>query len=66
MKYYDYDWDLYPDRLLLDRELNIDKLGWKHGDYFRVTNVNGQPMLVKCDAVVKFLKDGENNNGTKE
>ena len=59
MKYYDYEWDLGPNHILLDKDLNIDKLGWKNGDYFRIDNINGQAMLVKCDPVVKFLKDGE-------
>jgi anaerobic selenocysteine-containing dehydrogenase len=59
MKYYDYEWDLEPNRILLDAELDIDKLGWRHGDYFKIVNVNGQAMLVKVDAVVKFIKEGE-------
>ena len=63
MKYYDYEWDLEPHRILLDNELDIDKLGWRAGDYFKITNVNGQAMLVKCDPVVKFIKDGERANG---
>ena len=61
MKHFDYDWDLHPDKIILDEELNIDKLGWKAGDYFKVTNVNGRAMLVKVDPLVKFLKDGETN-----
>jgi hypothetical protein len=61
MLYIDYTWDLEPNRILLDNELNIDRLGWQGGDYFQVTNVNGRAMLVKVDPVVKFLKDGENN-----
>ena len=61
MKYYDYEWDLEPNRILLDEELNVDKLGWRSGDYFRVKNVNGRAMLVKVDPLVKFLKDGEHN-----
>jgi hypothetical protein len=59
MRYIDYEWDLEPNRITFDPELDIDKLGWKGGDYFRVTNVNGRAMLVKCDPLVKFLKDGE-------
>jgi hypothetical protein len=59
MRYYDYEWDLEPNRILLDSELNIDKLGWRGGDYFQVKNINGRAMLVKVDPVVKFLKDGE-------
>jgi hypothetical protein len=59
MRHYDYDWDLYPEGIKFDPELDIDKLGWKHGDYFRITNIDGKAQLVKCDSLVKFLKDGE-------
>jgi hypothetical protein len=62
MLYVDYTWDLEPNRILLDSELNIDRLGWRGGDYFQVTNVNGRAMLVKVDPLVKFLKDGEKND----
>jgi hypothetical protein len=61
MLYVDYTWDLESNRILLDAELNIDRLGWRNGDYFQVKNVNGRAMLVKVDPVVKFLKDGKNN-----
>jgi hypothetical protein len=61
MKYYDYEWDLEPHRILLDAELNIDALGWRAGDYFKVANVNGRAMLVKVDPLEKFLKEGEHN-----
>jgi len=59
MKHYDYDWDLDEYGIKFDKELDIDKLGWKHGDYFKVININGKAMLVKVDPLVKFLKDGE-------
>jgi len=59
MKHYDYDWDLSPEGIILDKELDIDKLGWKAGDYFKVMNINGTAMLIKVDPLVKFLKDGE-------
>jgi hypothetical protein len=59
MKYYDYDWDLEPNRIVLDAELDVDKLGWQAGDYFQVKNINGRAMLVKIDPLTKFLKDGE-------
>ena len=61
MLYVDYKWDLEPNRILLDEELDIDKLGWQGGDYFQVKNVNGRVMLVKVDPLIKFLKDGEKN-----
>ena len=56
MKYYDYDWDLEPNRILLDEELDIGKLGWKGGDCFKVTNINGRAMLVKLDPVEQFAR----------
>jgi hypothetical protein len=63
MKHYEYDWDLFPNGIIFDPELNIDKLGWKNGDYFKITNINGRAQLVKVDPLVKFLKDGEQKNG---
>lgn len=59
MKHYDYDWDLDENGIIFDKELDIDKLGWRHGDYFRISNVNGRAMLIKCDPLVKFIKEGE-------
>jgi hypothetical protein len=56
MKYFDYDWDLHKDKIVLDREINIDKLEWQAGDLFEVRNVNGRVELVKVDPVVKFFK----------
>ena len=62
MKYIDYDWDLTPDRILLDEELNVDKLGWKGGDYFKLVNINGRVMLIKVDALEKFIQEGIRSN----
>jgi len=61
MKYYDYEWDLEPHRILLDEELNVNALGWKGGDYFKVANIDGRVALVKVDPLEKFLRDGVNN-----
>jgi hypothetical protein len=58
MLYIDYRWDLEPNRILFDPELDIDKLGWKGGDIFRVTNVNGQAMLVKVEPLEGFVREG--------
>ena len=60
MKYVDYDWNLSPERIILDRELNIDKLGWRAGDCFVVQNVDGRAMLTKVDPLVQFVKYGNN------
>ena len=59
MLYYDYTWDLSPDRIILDEELNVDKLGWKAGDMFKVVNINGRAMLVKVDPIEKFARGHE-------
>jgi RecA-family ATPase len=56
MKYVDYNWDLRSDKIVLDQEINIDKLGWKAGDLFEVKNINGQTELIKVDPVVKFFR----------
>ena len=56
MRYYDYEWDLEPHRILLDAELDLDKLGWRGGDYFKVINRNGRSMLVKVDPVEAFAR----------
>jgi hypothetical protein len=60
--HFDYQWDLHPDKIILDEELNTDRLGWRAGDYFVFKNINGKQMLIKVDPVVKFLKDGAARN----
>ena len=60
MLYLDYSWDCSPNGIILDDEFNTDKLGWKGGDYFKLVNINGKAMLIKEDALVKFIKEGEN------
>jgi hypothetical protein len=56
MRYFDYHWDLSPERILLDEELDIDALGWKGGDCFKVVNYKGRSMLVKLDPVEQFVR----------
>ena len=62
MRYYDYEWDLSPNCIILDEELDIDKLGWRGGDCFKVVNRNGRAMLVKLEAVEQFAT-GHRVNG---
>jgi hypothetical protein len=59
MLHLDYTWDIYPNYLILDEELNTDRLGWKAGDLFEFVNKDGRMMLKKIDPLVKFLKNGE-------
>jgi hypothetical protein len=58
MRYFDYEWDIEPGYIKFDPEINIDKLGWKAGDCFKITNVNGRAMLVKMDPVEQFVREG--------
>lgn len=62
MIYVDYTWDLNSQGILLDEELNTDKLGWKGGDYFQFVNVNGRQMLRKITDLEKFIVDGARKN----
>lgn len=61
MLYFDYTWDLSPNRIVLDEELNIDKLGWKAGDLFKVTNINGKAMLVKIHPLQQLIEEERHN-----
>lgn len=56
MLHLDYNWDLHPDKIILDEELNTDRLGWKSGDLFKFVNINGQQQLVKLDKLVAFVE----------
>lgn len=60
MNYIGYDFSLTEEGIGLDEELNLDKLGWKGGDYFKLVNINGKAKLVRVDPLVKFLEDGKN------
>lgn len=65
MLYIDYTWDLYSDRIVIDEEINVDKLGWKGGDLFKLINVNGKQMFVKLDPIEAFAKGHKVNEQTK-
>ena len=56
VKHYDYEWDLDSQRILMDSELNTDKLGYRHGDVFKFINIDGRQMLVKLDPVEQFIR----------
>jgi hypothetical protein len=56
MLHYDYEWDIHPNGIIFDRELNIDKLGWNAGDCFKITNIDGRAMLIKLEEVEQFNK----------
>jgi hypothetical protein len=60
MLYLDYSWDLSENCIILDKELNIDRLGWRAGDLFKVVNINGQAQLIKIDQLEKFVRGHSN------
>lgn len=60
MNYIGYDFSLTEEGIGLDEELNLDRLGWKGGDYFKLVNIDGKAKLVKVDVLQKFLEDGSN------
>jgi len=62
VKHYDYEWDLDPERILIDSELNTDKLGYRHGDVFKFINIDGRQMLVKLDPVEQFVRGHKVNS----
>lgn len=60
MLYFDYVWDLSPNFIIPDSELNTDQLNWKTGDYFQVQEHNGKKLLRRVDPLVQFtIKDTE-------
>jgi hypothetical protein len=59
MLYVDYNWDLSPNLMIPDEELNTDQLQWKKGDYWKVVeNLEGRKMLVKVNELEAFLLEG--------
>ena len=59
MLYIDYNWDLTPDTMIPDPELNTDKLDWKEGDYWKVVERNGKKFLRKVDKLEQFVVAGK-------
>jgi len=61
MQYIDYIWDLNPDQLILDRELDINKLGWQTGDVFKLVDINGRKVFRRMDPLQAFLEGRQIN-----
>jgi hypothetical protein len=55
MLYAGYDWDLSPGGIILDDEINLDKLNWNNGDYFKlVVTDTGRKYLKKIDVIEEY------------
>lgn len=59
MNYVGYDWSLSENGIDLDKELNLDRLGWNRGDYFRLVDIDGRAVIQRIDPLEKFLIDGK-------
>ena len=58
MLYIDYNWDLTPETMIPDPELNTDQLEWEAGDYWKVVERNGKKFLRKMDNLEQFVVAG--------
>jgi hypothetical protein len=58
-KYIDFDWEMDAMGIRLDTDLDVDKLGWKENDYFKLIRVGDRLELVKVDLVEKFIRGME-------
>jgi hypothetical protein len=60
----DYEWTVFREKILIDKGLNTDNLGWKNGDHFEFTNIDGRQMLVKVESS-KTLKGNDHGRNSK-
>jgi len=58
-KYVDFDWEMDAMGIRLDTDLDVQKLGWKENDYFKLIRVDDRLQLVKVDEVEKFIRKFE-------
>ena len=57
-----YDWDLDSSGVILDKEINIQRLGWAPGNYFKLVQCNdGSFRLKKVEEIEEFLIKGSSN-----
>lgn len=63
MLYFDFDWDVDRDGIILDKEINLQKLEWSKGDYFKLVECSdGRVRLAKVDKLEAFLLNGVTEN----
>jgi hypothetical protein len=58
-KYVDFNWEMDAMGIRLDTDLDVEKLGWKENDYFKLIKVNDKLELVKVDEIEKFIRGME-------
>jgi hypothetical protein len=57
----DHVWDLHDSGIKFDKNLEIDKLGWKPGDYFKLRVTEEGLQLVKISDLEKFIIKGRDH-----
>ena len=55
-KFIDYDWEMDAMGIRLDTDLDVEKLGWKENDYFKLINIDGKLHLVKLEEIERFIR----------
>lgn len=58
MLYFDYTWDLNPNSIILDSDLDLKKLQWKPGDYWQLQEQDGKIVFKKVDPLLQFIIKG--------
>lgn len=57
----EYIWDLSDSGIILDNRFEVEKLGWKPGDYFKLVLTDSGLKLIKIDDLEKFIIKGKNH-----
>ena len=57
----DHVWDLHDSGIKFDKNLEIEKLGWKPGDYFKLRVSEEGLQLVKVNDLEKFIIKGRDH-----
>jgi hypothetical protein len=57
----DFTWDLTDEGITLDRTIELEKLGWEVGEYFKLVEIDGAKKLLKVTDLEKFLVQGVDN-----
>lgn len=66
MLYVDYSWQISSDYIIPDPELDTDRLGWKEGDFYKIsTDGTGKKYLLKVDKLQEFILKGVDSNDTR-
>ena len=58
-KYVDFDWEMDAMGIRLDSDIDVEKLGWKENDYFKLIRVDDKLQLVKVENIEKFIRGME-------